>query len=140
MGCHMNLPEHRETYGPGGGGLQDAYLDLGCRFKKRFARLVEELVEKVQAKESEIQLLSESLMSQAKVKELLVAAQLDADAQAVELSELKRQFAEDAAAAFESLVPVDVMDLGVGKQRYGLLLNEAGGIIDDLMLDRKSVV
>jgi aminomethyltransferase len=39
----------------------------------------------------------------------------------------------DAAAAFESLVPVDVMDLGVGKQRYGLLLNEAGGIIDDLM-------
>jgi aminomethyltransferase len=39
----------------------------------------------------------------------------------------------DAAAAFENLVPVDVMDLGVGKQRYGLLLNEAGGIIDDLM-------
>ncbi|MDP1529521.1 glycine cleavage system aminomethyltransferase GcvT [Rhodoferax sp.] len=39
----------------------------------------------------------------------------------------------DAAAAFESLVPVDVMDLGVGKQRYGLLLNEAGGIVDDLM-------
>lgn len=39
----------------------------------------------------------------------------------------------DAAAAFESLIPVDVIDLGVGKQRYGLLLNEAGGIIDDLM-------
>ncbi len=39
----------------------------------------------------------------------------------------------DAAAAFESLMPVDVIDLGVGKQRYGLLLNEAGGIIDDLM-------
>jgi len=39
----------------------------------------------------------------------------------------------DAAAAFESLVPVDVIDLGLGKQRYGLLLNEAGGIIDDLM-------
>ncbi len=38
-----------------------------------------------------------------------------------------------AAAAFESLIPVDVIDLPVGKQRYGLLLNEAGGIIDDLM-------
>ena len=39
----------------------------------------------------------------------------------------------DAAAAFESLIPVDVIDLPVGKQRYGLLLTEAGGIIDDLM-------
>ncbi len=39
----------------------------------------------------------------------------------------------DAAAAFETLMPVDVVDLAVGKQRYGLLLNEAGGIIDDLM-------
>ena len=39
----------------------------------------------------------------------------------------------DAAAAFESLMPVDVIDLPVGKQRYGLLLNEAGGILDDLM-------
>jgi len=39
----------------------------------------------------------------------------------------------DAAAAFESLIPVDVIDLPAGKQRYGLLLNEEGGIIDDLM-------
>jgi aminomethyltransferase len=39
----------------------------------------------------------------------------------------------DAAAAFESLVPVDVIDLGLGKQRYGLLLTEEGTIIDDLM-------
>ena len=39
----------------------------------------------------------------------------------------------DSAAAFESLMPVDVMDLPVGKQRYGLLLNDEGGIIDDLM-------
>ena len=39
----------------------------------------------------------------------------------------------DAAAAFETLIPVDVIDLAVGKQRYGLLLNEDGGIIDDLM-------
>ena len=39
----------------------------------------------------------------------------------------------DAAAAFESLVPVDVIDLPVGKQRYGLLLDDEGGILDDLM-------
>ena len=39
----------------------------------------------------------------------------------------------DAAAAFETLMPVDVIDLPVGKQRYGLLLTEEGTIIDDLM-------
>ncbi len=39
----------------------------------------------------------------------------------------------DAAAAFETLMPVDVIGLPVGKQRYGLLLNDEGGIIDDLM-------
>lgn len=39
----------------------------------------------------------------------------------------------DAAAAFESLMPVDVIDLPVGKQRYGLLLTDDGTIIDDLM-------
>jgi aminomethyltransferase len=39
----------------------------------------------------------------------------------------------DAAAAFESLMPVDVVGLGVGKQRYGLLLTDEGTIIDDLM-------
>jgi aminomethyltransferase len=44
----------------------------------------------------------------------------------------------DAAAAFESLIPMDVVDLAVGKQRYGLLLNEDGGILDDLMFFRKS--
>ena len=38
-----------------------------------------------------------------------------------------------AASAFETLVPVDVLDLPVGKQRYGLLLNDDGGILDDLM-------
>ena len=39
----------------------------------------------------------------------------------------------DAAAAFESLMPVDVIGLGVGKQRYGLLLSDTGTILDDLM-------
>lgn len=39
----------------------------------------------------------------------------------------------DAAAAFETLMPVDVIGLSPGKQRYGLLLNDQGGILDDLM-------
>ncbi len=43
----------------------------------------------------------------------------------------------DAAAAFESLMPVDVIDLAVGKQRYGLLTTEEGTIIDDLMFVNK---
>ena len=45
----------------------------------------------------------------------------------------------DAAAALESLMPVDVIDLGLHKQRYGLLLNDAGGIIDDLMFVNRDV-
>ena len=41
---------------------------------------------------------------------------------------------DGAAAALESLVPVDVVGLGAGRQRYGLFTNEAGGILDDLMI------
>ncbi|WP_421956763.1 glycine cleavage system aminomethyltransferase GcvT [Polaromonas sp.] len=44
-----------------------------------------------------------------------------------------RLLGSDAAAALETLLPVDVVDLPAGKQRYGLLLNDDGGIIDDLM-------
>ncbi len=44
-----------------------------------------------------------------------------------------------AAAALESLIPMDVIDLPVGKQRYGLLLNDAGGILDDLMIVNRDV-
>ena len=44
---------------------------------------------------------------------------------------------KDAAAAFESLMPVDVVDLAVGKQRYGLLTTDEGTIIDDLMFVNK---
>ncbi len=40
----------------------------------------------------------------------------------------------DAAAALETLMPMDVLGLAEGRQRYGLLLNDAGGIMDDLML------
>jgi aminomethyltransferase len=45
----------------------------------------------------------------------------------------------DAASALESLVPVDVIGLPSGKQRYGLLLNDDGGIIDDLMLFNRNM-
>jgi aminomethyltransferase len=38
------------------------------------------------------------------------------------------------AAAFERMVPGDIQGLKPGRQRYTLLLNEAGGIIDDLMV------
>ena len=48
-----------------------------------------------------------------------------------------RLLGSDAAAAFETLMPVDVIDLPVGKQRYGLLLNDEGGIIDDLMFCKR---
>jgi aminomethyltransferase len=43
----------------------------------------------------------------------------------------------DAARALESLVPVDVADLGPHKQRYALLTNANGGILDDLMVTRR---
>ena len=44
-----------------------------------------------------------------------------------------RLVGDDAAAAFETLMPVDVVGLPPGKQRYGLLLTDEGTIIDDLM-------
>ena len=43
----------------------------------------------------------------------------------------------DAAKALETLVPVDVIDLGLGKQRYAFFTNSAGGILDDMMITRR---
>lgn len=37
------------------------------------------------------------------------------------------------ADALETLIPVDVVGLGEGRQRYGFFTNDAGGILDDLM-------
>jgi hypothetical protein len=42
----------------------------------------------------------------------------------------------DAAAALETLVPVDVIDLGRRPQRYAFFTNASGGILDDLMIVR----
>ncbi|MCZ6509697.1 MAG: glycine cleavage system aminomethyltransferase GcvT, partial [Alphaproteobacteria bacterium] len=43
---------------------------------------------------------------------------------------------DDPAAAFERLVPGDISGLAPGAMRYSLLLNDAGGILDDLMVTR----
>ncbi|MHC5788431.1 glycine cleavage system aminomethyltransferase GcvT [Pseudomonas idahonensis] len=40
----------------------------------------------------------------------------------------------NAAQALETLVPVDIIDLPVGMQRYAMFINEQGGILDDLMV------
>ncbi|TAM08414.1 MAG: glycine cleavage system aminomethyltransferase GcvT [Paraburkholderia sp.] len=40
----------------------------------------------------------------------------------------------EAAAALETLVPIDVIDLPQGMQRYALFTNETGGVMDDLMV------
>ena len=37
------------------------------------------------------------------------------------------------ARALEKLIPMDVQGLAEGRQRYGFLTNDAGGILDDLM-------
>jgi aminomethyltransferase len=41
---------------------------------------------------------------------------------------------EGVARALEGLMPIDVLDLDEGRQRYGLLTNLTGGIVDDLMI------
>jgi aminomethyltransferase len=53
-----------------------------------------------------------------------------------DVSHMGQLFLSGASLALESLMPVDVLNLGVGKQRYGLLLTDEGGIIDDLMFLR----
>jgi aminomethyltransferase len=41
---------------------------------------------------------------------------------------------EDAARALETLLPADILGLPAGRQRYTMLTNDAGGILDDLMV------
>jgi aminomethyltransferase len=47
-----------------------------------------------------------------------------------------RLIGPDASAALETLVPVDVIDLAPGKQRYAFFTNDQGGLLDDLMITR----
>ncbi|MEM1351678.1 MAG: glycine cleavage system aminomethyltransferase GcvT [Pseudomonadota bacterium] len=44
---------------------------------------------------------------------------------------------EAVALAFEALVPMDVLGLADGRQRYGFFTNDEGGIEDDLMFARR---
>lgn len=44
----------------------------------------------------------------------------------------------DAAHALEQLVPADILGLAPARQRYGLLTNAAGGILDDLMISNRA--
>jgi aminomethyltransferase len=44
---------------------------------------------------------------------------------------------QDAEKGLESLLPADLSILKEGRLRYSLLLNDGGGIIDDLMLTRR---
>ena len=41
---------------------------------------------------------------------------------------------EDAATALERLVPQDILSVAPGRQRYAQFTNQAGGILDDLMV------
>ncbi|MFC3692318.1 glycine cleavage system aminomethyltransferase GcvT [Chenggangzhangella methanolivorans] len=43
---------------------------------------------------------------------------------------------DDAARALETLVPVDILGLKPGRQRYALFTSETGGVLDDLMVAR----
>ncbi len=43
----------------------------------------------------------------------------------------------DAVAALETLVPGDIAALDVGSTRYSMFTNEAGGILDDLMITNR---
>ncbi|HMO69708.1 MAG TPA: glycine cleavage system aminomethyltransferase GcvT [Novosphingobium sp.] len=44
---------------------------------------------------------------------------------------------EGAAAALETLLPIDLATLKPGRQRYSLLLDADGGVLDDLMLTNR---
>ncbi|MBD8908919.1 glycine cleavage system aminomethyltransferase GcvT [Methylorubrum zatmanii] len=43
---------------------------------------------------------------------------------------------EDAARALEASIPIDILGLGIDRQRYGFLTDASGGILDDLMVAR----
>ena len=44
---------------------------------------------------------------------------------------------QETALAFEKAIPMDVLGLKVGRQRYGFLTTDGGGILDDLMFSNR---
>ena len=45
---------------------------------------------------------------------------------------------DDADVALETLLPGNIKELTAGRMRYSLLLDETGGILDDLMVTRRA--
>lgn len=45
---------------------------------------------------------------------------------------------EGVDAALEALIPASIATLGINRQRYSMLLDEEGGILDDLMVARRA--
>lgn len=50
-----------------------------------------------------------------------------------DVSHMGQVICRAGTAALEALMPVDVAGLAHGRQRYGLLTNDTGGVMDDLM-------
>ena len=50
---------------------------------------------------------------------------------------LSGQSYEETALALEKVLPMDVLGLEIGRQRYGFLTNDDGGILDDLMFSNR---
>ena len=44
---------------------------------------------------------------------------------------------QETALALEKAIPMDVLGLKVGRQRYGFLTTDGGGILDDLMFSNR---
>ena len=45
---------------------------------------------------------------------------------------------KDALAGLEALIPADLLGLPEGRQRYGMFTNDAGGVLDDLMIAHRA--
>ena len=50
---------------------------------------------------------------------------------------LSGQSYEETALALEKVLPMDVLNLEIGRQRYGFLTTDEGGILDDLMFSNR---
>ena len=50
---------------------------------------------------------------------------------------LSGQSYEETALALEKVLPMDVLGLEIGRQRYGFLTTDEGGILDDLMFSNR---
>jgi len=50
---------------------------------------------------------------------------------------LSSQSYQETALALEKVLPMDVLGLKIGRQRYGFLTTENGGILDDLMFSNR---